>query len=145
MTQFRFPLEKVLELRRTQLEIEELKFRNQTAAIAELNRSCAEIEAAGRRTETTVRGWNSVAGCDLAALGGYRLRVQQQAQEITGKRVECERNLDVQRGVMMEARRRVRLMERLRERRKAEWQVAADKEMEELASESFLAQWSRGR
>jgi hypothetical protein len=45
---------------------------------------------------------------------------------------------------MLEARRCCRLLERLKERRRAEWQAATDREMEELAAESFLAGWSRG-
>jgi hypothetical protein len=44
----------------------------------------------------------------------------------------------------MEARRRCRLLEKLKERRRAEWEKARDRELEELASESFLARWNRG-
>jgi hypothetical protein len=43
----------------------------------------------------------------------------------------------------LEARRRCRLLERLRERRWTEWQLARDRELEELASDSYLAQWNR--
>ena len=41
---------------------------------------------------------------------------------------------------MLEARRHCRLLERLKERRLAEWKAACDHEMDELASESYLAQ-----
>jgi hypothetical protein len=43
---------------------------------------------------------------------------------------------------MLEARRRCRLLERLKERRLAEWTSARDRELEEVASESFLARWA---
>jgi hypothetical protein len=46
---------------------------------------------------------------------------------------------------MLEARRRLRLLERLKDRRMAEWRAARDKELEELASESYLAKWQRRR
>jgi hypothetical protein len=44
---------------------------------------------------------------------------------------------------MLEARRRLRLLERLRERRLAEWCSARDKELEDLVSEAYLAKWKR--
>jgi len=48
-----------------------------------------------------------------------------------------------QRGLVLKAERDVRLLEKLREKRLGEWQAAADKEQEALASELFLAQWHR--
>ena len=46
---------------------------------------------------------------------------------------------------MLEARRRCRLLERLKERRLAEWTAERDQELEEMAAETYLARWSRGR
>ena len=46
---------------------------------------------------------------------------------------------------MLEARRRCRLLERLKERRLAEWTTARDHEVEEIAAESYLARWSQRR
>jgi hypothetical protein len=44
---------------------------------------------------------------------------------------------------MHEARRRCRLLERLRERRRAEWKTENDRELEQVAAESYLARWGR--
>jgi hypothetical protein len=46
---------------------------------------------------------------------------------------------------MLEARRRFRLLERLKDRRMAEWKQAGDREIEEVAAESYLARWSRAQ
>jgi hypothetical protein len=35
------------------------------------------------------------------------------------------------------------LLEKLEQRRRAEWQREADRELESLAAESFLARWNR--
>jgi hypothetical protein len=43
---------------------------------------------------------------------------------------------------MLEARRHFRLLERLKQRRLEDWRLAGDKELEELASESYLARWT---
>ena len=45
---------------------------------------------------------------------------------------------------MLEARRRCSLLERLKERRLAEWTHERDRELDEIAAESYLARWSRG-
>jgi len=141
MTTFRFPLKRVLDWRRTQLELEEARYKQQAAAIAELDRARAEIEAEGIRAEVQVREWSPVTSSDLAALSSFRLRVKSREARIAAQRVECVRKLAEQQKIMLEARRRCKLLERLEERKLAEWRAARDKELEELAAESFLAKW----
>ena len=143
MTSFRFPLQKVLDWRGTQLELEEIRFKQRLLAVADLDRTRAELEAAGMKAETEVRDWGSLAGGDLAALGSFRLDVKQKESEIAARRVTCQQSLETQQRIMLEARRGCRLLERLKTRRLAEWTSARDHELEELASESFLAKWGR--
>jgi flagellar export protein FliJ len=143
MTSFRFPLQKVLDWRQTQLELEEVRFKQQIAALADLERARAELEATGIKAETQVRGWSPMAGCDLAALGSFRLNVKQRESEIALRRVECQKTYEAQQAIMLEARRRCRLLERLKDRRLADWTSARDHELDELASESFLSKWGR--
>jgi flagellar export protein FliJ len=145
MSAFHFPLQKVLEWRRTQLELEEAQYRRQMAALVALDRQRAEIDAAGKSAERQVREWNPLAGGELAALGGFRLHVQRRQQEMVAPRAECSKQLQRQQEIMLEARRRLRLLERLKDRRMAEWRAARDKGLEALASESYLAKWQRRR
>jgi flagellar export protein FliJ len=139
MTSFRFRLEKVLAWRRTQLELEEAKFQQRTREVQELERERARIEAAGIRAEVEVRGWSPLAGSDLAALANYRQYVAGQEKQMTLHREEAHQHAEAQQRAMIEARRRCQLLERLRERRLAEWRAEADKELEQLAAESYLA------
>jgi len=143
MNSFRFPLQKVLDWRHTQLELEEARFKQQLAALAALERERAGWEAAGIKAEIQVRDWNPLAGRDLTALGNFRLNVKQRENEIDARRLECRKSLEAQQSVMLEARRRCRLLERLKERKLAAWQSVRDHELEQLASESFLAKWGR--
>lgn len=144
MTRFHFPLEKVLDWRRKQLEIEEAKFRQRVAALAAVDQARAELDARAVQTEYEVRRWNSVGGGDLAALNSYRARVRIEATRLAERRAGCARAAAAQQALMLEARRRCRLLERLRERREAEWKTAAGRELEQIASESYLAQWGSG-
>jgi hypothetical protein len=142
MIGFRFPLERVLDWRRSELELAEMKFRQLAAALAAVDKESAEWETAGIQSETAVRGWSPVCGQDLAALGNFRLRVRKRRVELAARRIECCQSVASGRSAMLEARRRFRLLERLKERRHEDWRLARDRELEELASESYLARWA---
>jgi hypothetical protein len=144
MTPFRFSLQRVLDWRRTQMELEEARLRQQAAAIADLDRARAELEAEGIAAEIAVREWSPLRGSELAALGSFRVGVRLKEGRIAALRAARERDLAGQRQAMLEARRRYRLLERLRDRRLEEWRAAADKELEDFAAEGYLARWSHG-
>ncbi len=73
----------------------------------------------------------SAAGCSASGRSG-RLNSVEQQQAVENQRL-----------VVVQARSKVRLLERLRENRKAEWQLEQDRELELLAQESFGARWVR--
>ena len=145
MKAFQFPLEKALDWRRIQLELEEARYKQQVASLAGLDRQRAEVEASGIRAEIQVREWSPIAAGDLSALGNFRLHVKSQESEIARRRFEAAQKLAEQQKLMLEARRRWRLLERLKDRRFAEWTAAGNREVEEIAAESFLARWHRRR
>jgi flagellar export protein FliJ len=141
MTTFRFPLKRVLDWRRTQLELEEARYKRQAAVLAELDRARAEIEAEGIRAEVQVREWNPIAGRDLEALSTFRVRVKSREAQLAAQRADCAKKLAEQRQAMLEARRRCKLLERLEERKLAEWRATRNRELDELAAESYLVKW----
>ncbi|HUI79698.1 MAG TPA: hypothetical protein VLY24_17350 [Bryobacteraceae bacterium] len=143
MTAFRFRLAKVLGLRRTQLDLEDAKLKRQIAQVAELDRARAELEAAAIRSETEVRNWSPLLGRELAALAHFHRHVQDREKEIAVRHQQAVEQLQAQQQVMMEARRRCRLLERLEQRQFAEWQAAGDRELEQLAAESYLSRLAR--
>jgi len=145
MTSFHFRLEKVLEWRRRQLDREDNGFKREMAALAELDRRHAGLEATAIGAEIQVREWSPLAGSDLAALGGFRLWVKQEEKALAAARADREKRAEAQRRVMLEARRRCRLLERLREKRLEDWERARDREIEDLASESHMARWVNRR
>jgi hypothetical protein len=143
MKAFQFPLEKALDWRRIQLELEEVRYKQQVASLAGLDRQRAEVEASGIRAEIQVREWSPIAAGDLSALGNFRLHVKSQESEIARRRFEAAQKLAEQQKLMLEARRRWRLLDRLKDRRLAEWTTGRDREVEQIAAESYLARWHR--
>jgi hypothetical protein len=143
MRAFRFPLQKALELRERQLDLEEAKFQRLGAALAAVEREREVLLSSLTAAEALVRGVATVPGEDLAALGAFRAHTAAEEKRIAQRRAQSEKALEEQRGAMLEARRQVRLFERLKERRHAAWSAQAAKELEEMASESYLARWRR--
>ena len=71
--------------------------------------------------------------------------MKNQEAEIARRRVECASKLADQQKQMLEARRRCRLLERLKDRRLLEWTAARDHELEDIAAESYLSRWSQNQ
>jgi len=142
MSAFRFSLQKVLEWRRTQMEVEEARLR-QHAALAELEQLRSNLEAAAFDAESSVREQNEVAGFDLAALEAFHRHVERRRRHLDAQRAARERQIAEQKETLLEARRRYRLLENLRDRRLYEWRAAVDREVENFAGEAYLAGFTR--
>jgi hypothetical protein len=145
MKSFRFPLEKALEWRQKQLQLAEARVQEQLATLATIDQALSELDAMGHRTEIEVRQFPLLVGGDLGALSYFRLAIKGRGKELAARRVQGEKELAVRQGVLLEARRRSRLLEKLKGRRQEEWQTAANRELDELAADSYLAQWARRR
>jgi hypothetical protein len=143
MKNFHFRLERVLEWRRTELELEQARFEQQVRELRELDSERANIEAAAIKSEIEVRAWRPLAGSDLTAQATFRRHVIEKEKQIEVRREAARRKLEIRKTALIEARRRCELLERLKDRRLCEWQAAADRELEALAAESHLAGFAR--
>jgi flagellar export protein FliJ len=143
MNAFRFSLQKALELRRRQFDLEEIRYGQVLVEIAAIDREHTRIVNLARGAEDDVRQRESVPGCDLAALDHFRVRGRSDVARIERQRAEAQGRAAEQQSAMVEARRRYRLLEKLRERRLAEWESARDRQLDEMAAEAHLSVWSR--
>lgn len=145
MAAFRFRLESVLEWYRKQCELEKERL---TACLAKVNdarerRTRLETERAA--IERDVISQSSLPSTDLVALGLYRLRAKRRHLELTEEIHRLEVAAAEQSARYLAAQRRQKLVEQLRERRRLEHVYAENRELENLAGESFLGQWNRTR
>jgi len=143
MRPFQFPLRRALKWRHTQLELEENKLKQLAAELEQLALAAVRLDMVKARAEQNVREAPTVEASDLWALASYRRRLLAEKQALEQRRRDCEQRMAVQREKVKEAQRQCRLLEKLEERRRAEWDLEATREMESLASESFLANWNR--
>jgi flagellar export protein FliJ len=142
MTTFAFRLERVLRWRQAKLDLEQFALSRLLAESARWDALLAKLENAGAEAVTQVLSAGPVRGGDLGALAGYQQRLGRQRQHALDRRRECERKMEQQRARLLAARREYRLLERLRQVRRAEWETAVNREFEALAAETYLARWA---
>lgn len=144
MQRFQFRLASVLGWRALQLELQKSKLEN---LVAERRRSEQDLARLGEQQRDAERmlALDAVEGHELATLDGHRYWLRRAGERLRTACAECDERIAVQRARVTEAERRVRLLERLKERRLAELQLESDRELETLASETFLAKWVRER
>ncbi|HLM99450.1 MAG TPA: hypothetical protein VK335_09230 [Bryobacteraceae bacterium] len=145
MTAFSFRLERVLEWRQAQLELAQAALSRVAGECARWDATLAKLANARAQAEALVQSSGPVNGADLGALARYQAHVEQQRKVALDRRRECGIKMDQQRARVLEARRDYRLLDKLRQVRRAEWESAVDREFEALATETYLAQWEPQR
>jgi flagellar export protein FliJ len=142
MQTFRFRLARVLEWYTRQYELEERCLTACLAALADAKAAIASLLAEHLSVEREMLSRKSIPANEFAALGLYRLGVKKRGVELDGVRERCQADVEAQRLKLRAAERRLRLVEKLRERRLAEYTYAESRELEELASDAFFSKWA---
>jgi hypothetical protein len=143
MAQFHFSLEKVLRWRSLQLAREQALLERLIQEQIRIQMLAAALGDERSKMKSTIGTLNDLRGDDLRAATAYGLRLRRQADTLAQVSARCERDLTIQKKKYNEAKRRLRLLEELRDRRLTIWRYEQGRELEELASESYLANWNR--
>jgi len=142
MTTFAFRLERVLRWRQAKLELEQFALSRLAAECTRWDLTLAGFESTRASEEALVLSRNTVTGEEFGALDRYRKHLQQQKQIALDRRQAAGLKMEEQRGRVMLARRESRLLEKLRDVRRKDWEEAVNREFESLAAETYLARWS---
>ncbi len=139
MQKFRFRLDSVLHLRSIKLANEREKMSQALADVARCEQALAALIAERAEAIEFVKRQPGAGNTELRALSsyllGYEKRLQQVKKALEAARVKAAE----QRQRVIAADRDERLILKLKQKKLAEWQVAADHEMETLAQESWNA------
>jgi flagellar FliJ protein len=138
MALFRFRLQSLLRWRERQAEMAESELHLLIARRDRISSRIHELQQARHEAECGVRDSAEVSAPELAALSTFRRRCVQLEEEQRKSLMECEEEIVQQRRRAVEARRKTRLLERLKERRREEWRLEMDREQERLSSEMQL-------
>ncbi len=143
MRAFRFRLERVLTWRGTELTLAEAKAEQLLSSLRATQEAIAQLAVRRASAHAIVGGAALISGADLSRLESARIWAIREAQKLAARKFELEQAIDAQNRRVAEARRAVKLVERLKERQHGKWKAEADHEIEELAGESAIAQWRR--
>jgi flagellar export protein FliJ len=120
---------------------------NRLATLAESS-SRAGFELENHKKEVLARQMEliqspNVRAFELAALGSFTSRAKKREVQLGEICQAANKSLESQRKVVQAAQQRLQLLEKLRDRRFEEYRYRENRELEELASESYLAAFAR--
>jgi flagellar export protein FliJ len=141
MKAFRFSLERVLDWRRRQAELEENKLRDLLAESRRIESAQLALADSRREAQACVRGGAPPKPHELWALSAYLERSAREEAALAQRRGAHEKLVAAQRQRVVESHRQCRLLEKLKETRRAEWQRDFDRELEAFAGEAYLSRW----
>ncbi len=139
MAPFRFRLAKVLEWYAQQCRVEEDRLHQRSAALRRSREEFAQAQQSRLTIERDLMEKTILPAAELLALSRYRHRAAQVERRLAEQVAQREREWQAQLLAVQEARRRVRLLEKIRERKVEEHSAASDRELEELAADAFRA------
>jgi flagellar export protein FliJ len=145
VTQFRFSLERVLELRRLQLQAEEEKVARLQQQLEGIDQRTSAIASTELKSEWALRKMPAVAAPDLHTLSDFQARVRKVQAALAVEKQRVTKEIQAQRARLLNARREFRVIEKLKERRFKVWQYQADREIEGLAADAHNSKLIRLR
>jgi len=143
---FNFGLEQVRRWRESERDREEAKLHALFAELRQLESVRMDLESAVAEAERAVQlgpGSRVPAMQELQALDSYRSYARREHQRLAEQRARLETRIHAQRRVLVEAERKMEVLNVLREEKAAEWKRELDKEQEDMVAELVVARWAR--
>jgi flagellar export protein FliJ len=145
MKQFEFRLQRVLELRSQQADNERARLQSLSNGRVRLTRDRDNLVQQRSSAAAGVRSATSISGSDLSALASFDRYLQKRRTVLDKQLAQLEQQIALQTAALRDAERRVKLLEKLKQRRLADWTTERDKELETAAAESYLARFLNER
>ena len=145
MHAFEFRLQRILEFRLQQAEVEHASLQKLLAQLRQLDDEARNLQNQILEARQDAEHQLFPRGGDFLALAKFENFVGRRTTFIGGQQKQLQPLIERQRAVTIEAERNVKLLKRLRERKLKEWTAARDKELNELAADSHLARLSAQR
>jgi flagellar export protein FliJ len=144
MKKFRFSLDAALQLRRRRVEAEEEQFRQIGTALEAVAAAARQLTSELREAEDGA-GVSLTTAVELQSLDSFRAAAARKLRDFEFQRESIRRDLARQQQRLVTARRDEELLLKLKAKARAQWQAAADKELQDIADEAYLSQWARSR
>lgn len=141
MKKFTFTLERVREWREKQHAIEQARLETLLAERANIQLRRTLLEKEVEETRRLAAHAPEIAAPELQALDAFLRYAVIERGRIASALAGCERRIGEQQSRVLEARRRVELLKKLRAKKWTAWNAELAREIEAQAGEAFLAKW----
>jgi flagellar export protein FliJ len=141
MKKFNFPLARVMDFRRMQARVEEVKLEALYAELRAIDAREVALIQEKVQAEKTLKSAKSVTGFELEVFDSYRQAMAEDQKRMDKARADCRKRIDAQLAVLTAKRRDVKLLEHLKENRFERWEKEMFKEIDQLAEEAYLAKF----
>jgi flagellar export protein FliJ len=143
MKTFQFPLQRVLEYRELQMRTEEEKLSTIQNQLAEMLHRENALTAAQLNAEMNLLGRPVVEATEFRALSAFQLRIRSEKVSLVTARKTLETQIAEQRKRLLKVRKDCKILQNLKDRRKKAWTYLSDREIENIAAESYISNWAR--
>ncbi|HEY7337708.1 MAG TPA: hypothetical protein VH639_22640 [Bryobacteraceae bacterium] len=140
MKKFVFPLRRVLDWRRTQTSLEELKLGRLHAELRAIEDRIAHARSERSDSERAL-AQSGATGAELTALDSFKKAVAEECARLENLAAASRRKIALQIEAVAAKRREARLLEKLEQRKLAAWKLDFARELELQAEESHQARW----
>ena len=145
MQRFEFPLDRVLDWRRKQRDLEESRLASCLQLLNAVDKRIERLRDERASIDREPLRRSTIPAADLFNLSLYHVRVRKEELELAEERRRRLQSAAEQRARVQQAQQRVKLLEKMREGRLAEYTAAASREQEQAATESYLMRWPQSR
>jgi flagellar export protein FliJ len=143
MQRFQFRLDRVLDWRRKQCGMEEIRLAASLAELQITERRIEQLLAERAVIDRELLQRRDIPAAEFLHLSRYRLRADKEEADWVEQRNQRVQAVLEQRARVLQAQQSVKLLEKLRERRLEEHTLEATKETEEAAADSYMVRWSQ--
>jgi hypothetical protein len=141
MKRFAFSLESARRWRNAQLLQEEAKYRTLAIAESELVRRIRELRNELLAQRKQLASGAATDGTELALIHGFAEYTSVTIPRLEAERAKLANQLLEQSKKLIDAKRRLELLSKLKSRESAEWKRDFDKELQSLADDAFNARF----
>lgn len=144
MKAFDFRLEKVLRWRETQLHLRKTRVADATAEVVRIHAAIEALAAEGLQGAALIA--REPAAAVFIAYAGFLDRTRARTRQLKDQLAKAKLNLAAETDRLVEANRKLRLLENLKSGKQNEWRKEFDRETANFADEAFLARkglWAR--
>lgn len=145
MKRFVFPLQQIRTWNATRLKLEETELE---AIVDRQRRSEAaffEMRAQQNQFEQQTLHQRLIEASELGRIEQFRLFAATEGRRVAVAQAEFAKQIAERRKRIIETKRKIELLDRLRERQQTAWTVEETKELQTAADESFLQKWMSRR